>query len=111
MTDQSVIVNPEALEPLFAPWKEPTLHRVRAKREGEPAEQARGRRPRAIPTPQNPPPGWAQAPPSPPRGARHSPRPSLFRCGGNGGHVVASEDGVDAVHVYPRCALSAMEER
>ena len=32
MTDQSVIVNPEALEPLFAPWKEPTLHRVRAKR-------------------------------------------------------------------------------
>ncbi|HJW74360.1 MAG TPA: DEAD/DEAH box helicase family protein [Thermoleophilia bacterium] len=53
MTDQSVIVNPEALEPLFAPWKEPTLHRVRAKREGEPAEQARGRRPSGITIAQN----------------------------------------------------------
>jgi hypothetical protein len=38
LTNGSVIVNPEALEPLFAPWEEPTRHRVRAKREGDPAE-------------------------------------------------------------------------
>jgi len=49
----SVIVNPEALEPLFAPWEIPTLHRIRAKREGEPAEVVKGRRPSSIAIAQN----------------------------------------------------------
>jgi type III restriction enzyme len=48
-----VIVNPEALEPLFAPWEMPTRHRVRAKREGEPAEVVQGRRPSSITIAQN----------------------------------------------------------
>ena len=49
----SVIVNPEALEPLFAPWEEPARHRVRAKREGAPAEVVQGRRPSSIVIAQN----------------------------------------------------------
>ena len=53
MTNESVIVNPQALEPLFAPWEEPARHRVRAKREGEPAEIAQGRRPSSITVAQN----------------------------------------------------------
>ncbi len=53
MTDGSVIVNPEALEPLFAPWEEPTRHRVRAKRPEEPAEVVQGRRPSSIVIAQN----------------------------------------------------------
>ena len=53
MTDTSIIVNPAALEPLFAPWEEPTSHRVRAKREGDPAEVVQGRRPTGIAIAQN----------------------------------------------------------
>jgi len=49
----SVIVNLEALEPLFAPWEIPTVHRVRAKKDGEPAEVEKGRRPSAIGIAQN----------------------------------------------------------
>lgn len=49
----SVIVNPEALEALFAPWEIPTLHRIRAKKESEPAEVVKGRRPSAIAIAQN----------------------------------------------------------
>lgn len=42
------IVNPSALEPLYAPWEEPNAHRVRAKKEGESAQTAKGRRPSPI---------------------------------------------------------------
>lgn len=52
MTDLPVI-NPTALEPLFAPWDEPNQHRIRAKREGEPAQVVKGRRPSPIVVAQN----------------------------------------------------------
>lgn len=41
----SPVVNISALEPLFAPHEEPTKHRVRAQREGDPAEIVPIRRP------------------------------------------------------------------
>ena len=47
MTEQSVI-NPAALEPLFAPWEEPTKHRVRAEKHGDPAKVLQGRRPSPV---------------------------------------------------------------
>src|SRR5581483_12432040 len=47
------IINPAALEPLYLPWEEPTKHRVRAKREGEPAVHEKGRRPSTIVIAQN----------------------------------------------------------
>src|SRR5438067_282888 len=40
-------MNAAALEPLFLPWEEPSAHRVRAKRPGDPAEIVKGRRPSA----------------------------------------------------------------
>jgi type III restriction enzyme len=44
----SPVVNISALEPLFAPHEEPTKHRVRAQREGEPAQIVPIRRPSPI---------------------------------------------------------------
>ncbi len=44
----SPFVNISALEPLFAPNEEPTKHRVRAQREGEPAQIVPIRRPSPI---------------------------------------------------------------
>jgi type III restriction enzyme len=46
------VVNPDALEPLFAPHEEPNLHRIRAK-EGQSAEVKESRRPSPIPVVQN----------------------------------------------------------
>ncbi|MBW2096855.1 MAG: DEAD/DEAH box helicase family protein, partial [Deltaproteobacteria bacterium] len=42
------IINPAALEPLFAPHEEPNFHRVRAERQGKPAKVEKGRRPSSI---------------------------------------------------------------
>ena len=42
------IINPAALEPLFAPHEEPNFHRVRAEKAGEPAKVVKGRRPSSI---------------------------------------------------------------
>jgi type III restriction enzyme len=42
------IINPAALEPLFAPHEEPNFHRVRAEKAGEPAKAVKGRRPSSI---------------------------------------------------------------
>jgi type III restriction enzyme len=47
------LLNPSALEPLFAPWEEPNSHRVRAEKEGEPAKKVKGRRPSPIRLAQN----------------------------------------------------------
>lgn len=47
------IINPAALEPLYLPWEEPNAHRVRAKREGDPAVHEKGRRPSTIAIAQN----------------------------------------------------------
>ncbi len=47
------IVNLSVLEPLYRPHEMPTHHRVRAKREGEPAEIIKGRRPSDIIIAQN----------------------------------------------------------
>ena len=44
----SPIINPAALEPLFAPHEEPNFHRVRAEKPGDPAKVVKGRRPSAI---------------------------------------------------------------
>ena len=46
-------INTAALEPLFLPWEEPTAHRVRAEREGEPARVVNQRRPSPIVVAQN----------------------------------------------------------
>lgn len=46
MTDP--IINPAALEPLFAPHEEPNFHRVRAEKPGESAKVVKGRRPSSI---------------------------------------------------------------
>lgn len=46
-------LNSAALEPLFAPWEEPTSHRVRADKEGQPARVVRFRRPSPITIAQN----------------------------------------------------------
>lgn len=50
---EDVVVNPTALEPLFAPWEEPIKHRVRADKPGEPAKVVNGRRPSSITIAQN----------------------------------------------------------
>ena len=42
--NESPIINAAALEPLFAPWEEPTGHRVRPDKYGQPAKVVRGRR-------------------------------------------------------------------
>ena len=39
-----LIVNAAALEPLFAPWEEPTAHRVRGDRPGDSAKVIKTRR-------------------------------------------------------------------
>ncbi|MBI5057730.1 MAG: DEAD/DEAH box helicase family protein [Nitrospirae bacterium] len=49
----SPIINLSALEPLYLPHEMPTHHRVRAKKEGEPAELVKGRRPSDIVIAQN----------------------------------------------------------
>jgi hypothetical protein len=49
----SPIINLSALEPLYLPHEMPTHHRVRAKKEGEPAELVKGRRPSEIVITQN----------------------------------------------------------
>jgi type III restriction enzyme len=46
-------LNPAALEPLFAPWEEPSSHQVRADKEGDPAKTVKGRRPSPIGIAQN----------------------------------------------------------
>ena len=46
------LLNPSALEPLFAPWEEPHSHRVRAEQEG-PAKIIKGRRPSPLSIAQN----------------------------------------------------------
>jgi len=48
-----VPLNLAALEPLYAPHEEPNRHRVRARRDGEPAEIVKGRRRSDIPIVQN----------------------------------------------------------
>lgn len=45
---QSMITNPSALEPLFAPWEEPSAHRLRGDRPGDPAKVVKTRRPSPI---------------------------------------------------------------
>jgi type III restriction enzyme len=40
----SASLNSTILEPLFAPWAEPTAHRVRAEKTGDPAAIVQGRR-------------------------------------------------------------------
>ena len=47
------LLNPSALEPLFAPWDEPNAHRARADKEGQPAKKVSGRRPSPIRLAQN----------------------------------------------------------
>jgi len=47
------IVNPAALEPLFKPYEEPCLYRVKADKEGDPAKIINSRRPSNIPIPEN----------------------------------------------------------
>jgi type III restriction enzyme len=42
------VINIAALEPLYAPHEEPNRHRIRAQREGEPAQIIKGRRPSNI---------------------------------------------------------------
>ncbi|NCO68815.1 MAG: restriction endonuclease subunit R, partial [Nitrospirae bacterium] len=49
----SPIINLSALEPLYQPHKMPEFHRIRAKREGEPAEIVKGRRTSEIIIAQN----------------------------------------------------------
>lgn len=49
----SPIINLSALEPLYLPHEMPTYHRVRAKKEDEPAEKVKGRRPSEIRIAQN----------------------------------------------------------
>ena len=49
----SPIINLSALEPLYLPHKMPEFHRIRAKREGEPAEIIKGRRTSEIIIAQN----------------------------------------------------------
>jgi len=44
----SSIINPAALEPLFALHEEPNFHRVRAEKPGEPAKVVKGRRRSSI---------------------------------------------------------------
>ena len=44
----SPIINPAALEPLYAPHEEPNFHRVRAETPGQPAKVVKSRRPSSI---------------------------------------------------------------
>lgn len=45
--------NLSALEPLYFPWEEPNLHRIRAVKDGDPAQTVKGRRPSDITIAQN----------------------------------------------------------
>jgi type III restriction enzyme len=49
----SPILDPAALEPLFAPWEEPNAHRIRGEKKGDPARKVFGRRPSPIILAQN----------------------------------------------------------
>src|SRR4030067_3184482 len=49
----SPIINISALEPLYLPHEMPSLHRVRTKKEGDPAEKIKGRRTSEIQIAQN----------------------------------------------------------
>jgi type III restriction enzyme len=49
----SPIINLSALEPLYLPYEMPSFHKIRAKKEGEPAEKVKGRRPSEIQIAQN----------------------------------------------------------
>ncbi|HDH53093.1 MAG TPA: hypothetical protein ENH24_01245, partial [Nitrospirae bacterium] len=49
----SPIINISALEPLYLPHEMPTCHRIRAKKEGAPAEAVKGRRPTDVTIAQN----------------------------------------------------------
>jgi len=48
----SPVINPAALEPLFASWEEPNAHRVRSE-DGGPAKTVKGRRPTGVAIAQN----------------------------------------------------------
>ena len=50
---EDVVINPTALEPLFAPWEEPIKHRVKADKPGQSAKVVNGRRPSQIAIAQN----------------------------------------------------------
>ncbi len=49
----SPVINPAAIEPLYAPYEEPLRHRIKAKTKGDPAQIVTGRRPSPIPVAQN----------------------------------------------------------
>lgn len=104
----SVIVNPEALEPLFAPWEIPTLHRARAKKEGEPAEVVKGRRPSPIVIAQNlreAVSSWRQAEYA---GASDTTRELLMHWFERD-HVVSGLDGQEIPFRYYFCQREAVE--
>jgi type III restriction enzyme len=48
MPDDQFQINASALEPLFAPWEEPSAHRLRGDRPGDPAKVVKTRRPSPI---------------------------------------------------------------
>ncbi|MBN2286038.1 MAG: DEAD/DEAH box helicase family protein [Tissierellales bacterium] len=50
---EGTVINPSALEPLFAPWEEPVKHRIRGEKKGDPAIVKNGRRPSSIAIAQN----------------------------------------------------------
>lgn len=52
-SENSFVVDPSALEPLFLPWEEPNSHRVKADKYGDPAKVIKGRRPTPITIAQN----------------------------------------------------------
>jgi len=52
-TSPSDILNAAALEPLYETWQEPSKHRVRADKSGDPAKVVQGRRPSPIIIAQN----------------------------------------------------------
>ncbi len=51
--EKSPIIDPTALESLFQPWEEPTAHRIKNPKAGEPAIVEKHRRPSPIAVVQN----------------------------------------------------------
>lgn len=103
------IINPAALEPLYLPWQEPTAHRVRAKREGEPAIHEKGRRPSSIVIAQNLRQAvgeWRQAEYA--FGCSDTTRELLFHWFGRS-HRISSSDGNTVEFHYYFCQREAIE--
>lgn len=104
----SPIINLSALEPLYLPHETPTHHRVRAKKEGEPAEVIKGRRSSDIVIAQNLRRYVAEWRESDYAGASDTTRELLYHWFGRD-HIIKNNEGEAIPFKYYFCQREAIE--